>query len=126
MIEYKIDKTQEIIFTTVGGIVTVVDVMAHIKNVLMDPEFSPNFDSIATLDDNATVPNIPLEKVELVQNVFEGYAQRRKGAKWAIVVSGATQRAMVASNLEIVQLSPIAIRLFKNETEALDWLKSRE
>jgi hypothetical protein len=56
MFEYKIDKLQKIIFATVSGRITIIDVMDHISQILNDPDFSPRYNSLATIDDSIIVP----------------------------------------------------------------------
>ncbi len=108
MIVYKIDKSQKIIFTTIAGKITIVDVMVHIDNILSDPDFAPHYHSIVAIDENTVVPSIEPDKIAVIQNVINGYAQRRKGAKWDVVVFNKTARAIVETSIDLIPTLPNA------------------
>jgi hypothetical protein len=126
MFKYRIDKSQRIIFTNVAGSISVFDVMAHFKNVLSDPDFSPNFHSIATIDDNTKIPYGSSENVALMREVLEGFAQRRKGTKWAIITSGETMPALIKYSLDLVGPVSSEIRIFRNMNDALEWINDKK
>jgi len=50
MIEYKIDKSQEIIFATIAESVSTEEIMSHISDIIKDQGFSYSYHSIITLD----------------------------------------------------------------------------
>jgi hypothetical protein len=123
MFEYKIDKLQEIIFVTISEKITIVDVMAHIDNVLSDPDFAPHYHSIVAIDENTVVPRIKPDKITVIQNVLDGYAQRRKGAKWAVVVFNKTAWAIVETGLDLIGPLSANIRIFQNWADAFTWIR---
>ena len=123
MIKYKIDKTEEFIFVTISVSVTLIDVMTHISNILNDPDFSSRYHSIITIDDTMIVPNITPDKVPIIQNVINGYAKRRKGNRWAIVISNRTTRAIVETALDLVGPISANIRIFCDTVDAFAWIK---
>lgn len=123
MIEYSIDKARGIIFTTVSGTVTSVDVMTHIDKILRDPDFSSDYHTVATVKDTVIFPPVEPETIEILQPVVQGYAQKRKGTKWAIVITKATTHAMVKEGLEFIKPLAVDIRLFRYEKDALNWIK---
>ena len=122
MIKYKIDKTEEIIFVTISGSVTRIDLMIHMSNILNDPDFSSRYHSIITIDDTVIVPNISIDKVPIIQDVINGYAQRRKGNRWAIVIPNRTKRAIVETALDLVGPISANIRIFCDTVDAFAWI----
>ena len=124
MIEYKIDKSQRIIFATITKSITSFDIVSHISNVINDPNFSYDYHSIITIDDNLIVPKIEPEKTKDIKKIIDGYANMRKGTKWAVVVSKESTHAIVKTALDLI--GPIAanIRLFRETNDALEWIKN--
>jgi hypothetical protein len=126
MFEYKIDKSQEIIFVTISEKITIVDVMAHIDRILKDPDFFQRYNSLVTIDDSIIVPNIAPDKIALIQNVINGYAQRRKGAKWAVFVFNKTARAIVETALDLIGPLSANIRIFQSWADAFTWIREQQ
>ena len=123
MIEYTIDKRQEIIFVNIKESVLLVEVMTHVSNILNDPDFSAKYDSLITIENNVIVPRIPQEKIPIIQEVINGYAQRRKGTKWAVVVSNEITHAIVKTSLDLIGPLSANIRLFRDTSDAMAWIK---
>jgi hypothetical protein len=125
MLVYKIDKSQEIIFTITFGKITIVDVMAHIDNVLSDPDFAPHYHSIVAIDENTVVPSIKPDKIAVIQNVLDGYAQRRKGTKWAVVVFNKRARIMMETSIDLIQPLSANVRIFQSWADAYEWIRDQ-
>ena len=123
MIEYKIDKSQEIIFATISGSISLEEIMTHISHILNDTDFSSGYHSIITVENNLTIPHIKPERIEVIQDVINGYAKIRAGAKWAVVVSAETTHAIVKTALELIEPISANIRLFRENNDAIEWLK---
>ena len=123
MIEYTIEKRQEIIFENIKESVLLVEVMTHVSNILNDPDFSSQYHSIINIENNVTVPQILQEKIPIIQEVINGYAQRRKGTKWAVVISNEIAHAIVKTSLDLIGLLSAKIRLFRDTGDALAWIK---
>ena len=125
MFSHKIDKLQGIIFTRVSGTPTLVIMIDHIQNVMNDPEFDPNYNSIIVLEENTIIAGIPNEKIEAIRHILDGYAQQRKGRNWAVLVPNKRLEAFLKLNLELIGPVKFNIRIFLSEDEALSWIKGR-
>ena len=123
MFSHKIDKIQGIIFTRASGTPTTVAIIDHIKNVLNDPDFDPNYNSIIILEENTHIVGIPKEKIETIRQVLDGYAKLRKGRNLAIVVPNERLEAFLKLNLELIGPVKFNIRTFQSKEDALNWIK---
>ncbi|MGD8961191.1 MAG: hypothetical protein PVH43_01680 [Desulfobacterales bacterium] len=123
MIEYKIDKSQEIIFATISGNISLEEIMTHISDIINDTDFSSGYHSIITAENNLTIPYIKPERIQIIQDVINGYAKIRAGSKWAVVVSAGTSYAIVKTALELIEPISANIRLFRDTNDAIAWLK---
>ena len=123
MIEYKIDKAQQIIFVTISKSITSDEIVVHISDIMNDPDFSYEYNSVIFIDDNLIIPQIKPEKIEGIQDIINGYAKIRKGTKWAVVVSKGTKHAMVQNALDLINPLSANIRLFNGTKDALGWIK---
>ncbi len=126
MFRYKIDKIQRIIFTRATGTPTTVTMIDHIRNVMNDPDFDPDYNSIIVLDKNIRIAGIPKDEIEIVQQVLNGYAQQGKGRTCAVVVPNERQEIFLKLNLELIQPIKFNIGIFYSEDEALTWIKGQQ
>ncbi len=125
MFSHRIDKLQGIIFTRVSGTPTTILMIDHIRNVMNDPDFDPNYNSIIVFEENARIPGIAKDEIETIRRVLDGYAQQRKGRNWAVVAPNERQEAFLKLNLELIGPVKFNIRIFQSEDEALSWIKGR-
>ncbi len=125
MFSHKIDKLQGIIFGRVSGTPTTVAMIDHIRNVLNDPDFDPNYNSIIVFEENTRLAGVPKDKIEIIRRVLDGYAKQRKGRDWAVVTPNERQAAFLKLNLEVIGPIKFNIRIFQSEDDALTWIKSR-
>jgi hypothetical protein len=65
------------------------------------------------------------DKIVLIQNVINGYAQRRKGTKWAVVVLNKTTRAIVETAIDLIKPLAANIRIFQNSADAVTWIRDQ-
>ena len=126
MFRYKIDKIQRIIFTRATGTPTTVTMIDHIRNVMNDPDFDPDYNAIIVLDKNIRIAGIPKDEIEIVQQVLNGYAQQGKGRNCAVVVPNERQEIFLKLNLELIQPIKFNIGIFYSEDEALTWIKGQQ
>jgi hypothetical protein len=56
---------------------------------------------------------------------LDGYAQLRTGRNWAVVAPNERQEAFLKLNLELISPVKFNIRIFRNEDDALNWIKGR-
>ena len=125
MFRYKIDKVQGIIFTRAAGTPTTVTVIDHIRNVMSDTDFDPNYNSIIVLEKNIRIAAIPKDEINIVRQVLNGYAQKGKGRNCAVVVPNERQEIFLKLNLELIRPIKFNIRVFYREDEALNWIKGQ-
>jgi hypothetical protein len=123
MIEYKIDKSQEIIFSTISINISLEEIMTRISDIINDTDFSNSFHSLITVEDNLIIPHIKPERIQMIQDVINGYAKIRQGTKWAVVVSAGTTHGIVKTALELIEPLSANICLFRDSNDAMEWLK---
>jgi hypothetical protein len=126
MFRHEIDKLRKIIFTRAAGTPTTVTVIDHIRNVMNDPDFDPNFNSIIVLEKNIRIAAIPRDEIEIVRQVLNGYAQKGKGRHCAVVVPNERQEIFLKLNLELIRPIELNIQVFYSEDEALNWIKAQK
>jgi hypothetical protein len=125
MFRHEIDKLQGIIFTRAAGTPTTVTVIDHIRNVMNDPDFDPNYNSIIVLEKNIRIAAIPKDEIEIVRQVLNGFARKGKGRNCAVVVPNERQEIFLKLNLELICPIEFNIRVFYREDEALNWIKGQ-
>lgn len=125
MFRHEIDKVQGIILTRAAGTPTTVTVIDHIRNVMSDPDFDPNYNSIIILEKNIRIAAIPKDEINIVRQVLNGYAQKGKGRNCAVVVPNERQEIFLKLNLELIRPIEFNIRVFYREDEALNWIKGQ-
>ena len=125
MFRHEIDKLRGIIFTRATGTPTTVSVIDHIRNVMNDPDFDPNYNSIIVLEKNIRIAAIPKDEIEIVRQVLNGYAQKGEGRNCAVVVPNERQEIFLKLNLELIRPIEINIQVFYSEDEALNWIKDQ-
>ena len=125
MFRHKIDKLQGIIFTRAAGTPTTVTVIDHIRNLMHDPDFDPNYNLIIVLEKNIRIAAIPKDEIEIVRQVLNGFARKGKGRNCAVVVPNERQEIFLKLNLELIRPIEFNIRIFYREDEALNWIKSQ-
>ncbi len=125
MFRHEIDKVQGIIFTRAAGTPTTVTVIDHIRNVMSDTDFDPNYNSIIILEKNIRIAAIPKDEINIVRQVLNGYAQKGKGRNCAVVVPNERQEIFLNLNLELIRPIEFNIRVFYREDEALNWIKGQ-
>jgi len=123
MFSHKIDKLKGIIFTRISGTPTTVTMMDHIQNVLNDPDFDPNYNSIIVLDETARIAGVPKGKIETIRRLLDGYAQLRKGRNCAVVAPNERLEAFLKLTLELISPVIFNFRVFQTENDALNWIK---
>ena len=126
MFRHEIDKLQRIIFTRAAGTPTTVTVIDHIRNVMSDPDFDPNYNSIIVLEKNIRIAAIPKDEIEIVRQVLNGFAQKGTGRNCAVVVPNERQEIFLKLNLELIRPIEFNIQVFYSEDEALNWIKGQQ
>jgi|SRR5210317_1371329 len=125
MFSYKIDKLLGIIFTRVSGTPTCVSMIDHIQNVMNDPDFDTNNNSIIIVEENTIIVGVPTNKIETIRRVFDGFAQQGKGRNCAVVAPNKRLEAFLKLNLSLISPVILNYRIFLNEDDALTWIKEQ-
>ena len=118
---YKIDKERRLVMTTVFGVVTLADGLAHQEKLRKDPDFDPSFSQL--MDYTHVVRfEITAEDVRTLaqQSIFSPHSRR------AMLVSGDLAFGL-ARMFEVLRESfgEQGIRVFRNLDDALDWVLAR-
>ena len=122
MIDYRIDRSQGIIFITASGRTSAEEVLAHIQYMLNDRHFQIDYHFIAKINkDTAIDPRLP-EEPETVQNILMDFEEKRKGSKCAIIVESHTTREIVEYGLNLIEFISSDINVFDNMDDALEWI----
>ena len=119
---YKIDKERRLVMTTVFGVVTLADGLAHQEKLRKDPDFDPSFSQL--MDYTHVVRfEITAEDVRTLaqQSIFSPHSRR------AMLVSGDLAFGL-ARMFEALRESfgEQGIRVFRNLDDALDWVLARK
>jgi len=118
---YKIDKERRLVMTTVFGVVTLADGLAHQEKLRKDPDFDPSFSQLMDFSHAAKI-ELTAEDVRTLaqQSIFSPDSRR------AILVSGDLAFGL-ARMFEALRESfgEQGIRVFRNLDEALDWVLAR-
>jgi len=119
---YKIDKERRLVMTTVFGVVTLADGLAHQEKLRKDPDFDPSFSQLMDFSHAAKI-ELTAEDVRTLaqQSIFSPDSRR------AILVSGDLAFGL-ARMFEALRESfgEQGIRVFRNLDEALDWVLARK
>ena len=118
---YKIDKERRLVMTTVFGVATMADGLAHQEKLRKDPDFDPSFSQL--MDYTHVVRfEITAEDVRTLaqQSIFSPHSRR------AMLVSGDLAFGL-ARMFEALRESfgEQGIRVFRNLDDALDWVLAR-
>ncbi len=121
--EYRIDEDRGIIYSEWSGHLNLLDLMMCMTRVLNDPEFSPEFHSIAFLNRNFSMSQFYIQEQQELADLLQRYSERGGGTKWAIVTTEAFLREVVKYNLSETNFLSIQIRFFMTEEEAIAWIE---
>ena len=122
MIEYRIDRSQGIIFTKVFDSTSAEEIIAHIHYILNDPHFQPNYHVIAEINKDTTIdPRLP-EETKTAQSILMGYAEKRNDSKCAIVIENQTNREIVEYGINLIEFISSGFQIFGNKDEAMEWI----
>lgn len=118
---YKIDRERRFVLTTVSGVVSLADGLAHQENLLRDPDFDPSFSQL--------MDYTHVSKFEIGGEGVRALAQRS-------IFSPDSRRAMLVNGDVAFGLARMfegfreslgehGIRVFRNLDDALDWVLSK-
>ena len=123
MIDYRIDRSQGIVFTKVFGSTSVEEVAAHIQFAFDDPHFQPNFHIIAEIEKDTKIDARLPEKHETLQDLLINYGKNRNGSKCAVVIDNQATREIIEFGLSLIEYISHDVQIFGNKDEALEWIK---
>lgn len=121
-ITYRIDEENGVVFTTGSGVLTEAELLLHKKKVIADPRFKPGF---VELSDVRSIADLEITASGLERFVAQddSDADRLKGFRLAIVVSGALEFGMGAMYEMMSRENNRDVRIFRDLSLARDWLQ---
>ena len=114
-------KERRLVMSTVSGVVTIADALAHRENLRKHPDFEPSFSQLVDLS-NVTKIEFSREDVErFAQDTIFSLNSRRAAVATGDVVYG------FARMFEMLRESKgeEGLRVFRHLDEALDWVLAK-
>jgi hypothetical protein len=115
---FKIDKEHRLVMSTLSGVLTMADALAHQENLRKHPDFDPSF---SQLMDGTQLTGVELKREDVQRlardAVFSPHSRRA-------LVAGSDVAFGLARMFEMFRQSmgEEGIRVFRNLDEALDWV----
>lgn len=121
-INYSIDEDVGVVLTTASGVLTENELLEHKRKIISDPKFRPGF---VELSDVQSISDLDISASGLEKFVAqdEADAERLRGFKLAIVVSGALEYGMGAMYEMMSLQNNKDVRIFRDMRLAKDWLQ---
>ena len=118
---YNIDKERRLVISTVSGVVTLADGLAHQRNLRNDPDFDPSFSQLMDFRQVIRVDLSGEDVRKLAQTTIFSPNSRR-----AMLVSSDLEYGL-ARMFEILRetMGERGIRVFRDLNEALDWVLAK-
>ncbi len=118
---FKIDKEHRLVMSSVSGVITIADALAHRENLRKHPDFDPNFSQLVDLSQ--------VTKIEFSQEDVKRFAQDT-------IFSLNSRRAALATGDHAYGLARMfethcafkgeeGVRVFRNLDQALDWVLAK-
>ncbi len=121
-ITYSIDEDLGVVFTTASDVLTEDELLEHKRKMIADPKFKPGF---VELSDVRFISDLAISASGLEKFVAQddSDAERLRGFKLAIVVSGALEFGMGAMYEMMSLKNNRDVRIFRELSLAKDWLQ---
>ncbi len=121
--EYRIDPEAGLIFTRFEGKFDVATMIACLKRIYADPQFTTGMDSLNDLR-LATI-DWDYDDVERFRTFIQSVEHIRGKCRWALLVKGGATyvSARIASVIGEAHGIGIEVKLFDNDSEGLEWLR---
>lgn len=118
-VSYHIDMQEQIVWTRAYGSMENDDLVLHGHKVKKDPAFDPGFQHIIDLSEiTKNRINLDILKEAALVSPFHSQSYR------AIIVPRDADTRFVEKITDIPGITPGHLRAFRNEEDALQWLKS--
>jgi hypothetical protein len=118
---FKIDKEHKLVLSTVSGVVTIADALAHRENLRRHPDFDPSFSQLVDLS-NVTKIEFSHEDVErFAQDTIFLLNSRRAALAIGDHAYGLARMFETLREFKGEE----GVRVFRNLDEALDWVLAR-
>lgn len=121
-ISYAIDESQGVVFTTASDVLTEDDLLEHKRKLISDPKFRPGFVELSDVRNIADLAISP-SGIEKFVAKDDADAERLKGYKLAIVVSGALEFGMGVMYEMMSSQQRRDVRIFRDMRLAREWLQ---
>ena len=121
-IKYSIDEDLGVVFTTASEVLTEDELLEHKRKLVADPNFKPGF---VELSDVRFISDLVISPSGLDMFVAQDVsdAERLKGFKLAIVVSGALEFGMGSMYEMMSRENNANVRIFRDLGQAKEWLQ---
>ena len=121
-ISYSIDEGLGVVFTTASDVLTEDELLEHKRKVISDPKFKPGF---VELSDVRFISDLAISAsgLERFVEMDDSDAERLKGFRLAIVVSGALEFGMGAMYEMMSREKNRNVRIFRDPGLAREWLQ---
>jgi len=115
---YKIDKEHKVVLSTVSGVFDLATALAHQKQLLADPQFSPDYSQLIDFSQVTSVQINAADVRKLAERkVFWPCARRALLVTGDLVFGFARMFEMLRENA-----GEKGIRVFRNLNDALQWV----
>lgn len=121
-ISYSIDENQGVVFTNASDVLTEDDLLEHKRKLISDPKFRPGFVELSDVRHIADLAISP-SGIEKFVAKDDADAERLKGYKLAIVVSGALEFGMGVMYEMMSSQQRRDVRIFRDMRLAREWLQ---
>lgn len=121
-VEFRVDREDEIVYGVLKGQVTAEEIIEDLERTISDEDYRPHFNGISDLRDiNWESEQGDLRKI--VQFILRnrGRIGRHRSA---IVVSGERSFGMSRMFEVFSEQTPLKVRVFRDYTKALEWVKT--
>jgi hypothetical protein len=118
---YQIDKERRLVITTVWGLLTLADALAHQHSLVKDRDFDPSFSQVMDLTQITQYDVDANDIFKIAQrSVFSPESRRAIIVKDDLSYGFGRMFEMLRENA-----GEIGIRVFRHREEALDWVLSK-
>ena len=110
---------ERLVYTTFSGVVTLDDMVQFIASLRADPNFDPEFSEIVDLSNTSDV-RLGYEEFKRLEEL-DPFAD---GSKWAFVIPTNPAVYGVTRMYHLIQNEDPAIKIFRTEQEAREWVST--
>ena len=122
--KYKIDNKNGTVYVEANGVLTVDELIETEKKIISDPAIEKGFNTFADFSNAKVSSKVNYEDLQLSKEFVESIQDKRGKCKWAIYAPGNYEYAFSTMYAVISKDLIIDTNVFKDKSEALDWLNT--